>query len=380
MTGLDELSTRMCAAIFGPLPRSDQQKWAQLYLRGLLAVEGRKTMSGIAALVGKKTVEQNLHHFISKSSWDCQPVRRLLAQHVDALIRPEAWVVSDMVIPKKGAHTVGVERTFVPRLGRVVNSQRAFGVWLAAEQASCPVNWRLMLPSEWATCPVKRDRADIPECAQAESATVCALNAALEMTGHWGIEPVPLIMNARDGDVPRLVAELTRRGLPFLIGIDDSVEVVAAQAASPRPADRIGDHLIKLRQPVEWWDVRACVRRLSLAATMPVSLVAGSRRQLTLVAEWSGRGPAPAALWLTNLTDPASSLVRLSKLIRRVDKDFAEVSAKVGIQDFEGRSFPGWHRHATLASAAHAVLMTAAAGHELADETMLASSGTRSRP
>jgi hypothetical protein len=37
----------------------------------------------------------------------------------------------------------------------------------------------------------------------------------------------------------------------------------------------------------------------------------------------------------------------------------AEVSAQVGISDFTGRSFSGWHRHITLVSVAHAILMPA---------------------
>ncbi|MEK8170410.1 hypothetical protein NKH77_14715 [Streptomyces sp. M19] len=51
----------------------------------------------------------------------------------------------------------------------------------------------------------------------------------------------------------------------------------------------------------------------------------------------------------------AASLVRLSKLTRRVDRDFHEVADRLGIRDFTGRSYGGWHRHITLASAAHAV-------------------------
>jgi hypothetical protein len=71
-----------------------------------------------------------------------------------------------------------------------------------------------------------------------------------------------------------------------------------------------------------------------------------------------GRGAAE--LWLTNMTaTPTSSLARLSKLTGRVDRDFAAISDQVGIRDFSGRSFSGWHRHVTLASAAHAAVALA---------------------
>lgn len=38
-----------------------------------------------------------------------------------------------------------------------------------------------------------------------------------------------------------------------------------------------------------------------------------------------------------------------------MNQDFAQIAERVGIKDYSGRSFSGWHRHATLASAAHAV-------------------------
>ncbi|CAM5640480.1 hypothetical protein SAURM35S_09798 [Streptomyces aurantiogriseus] len=39
---------------------------------------------------------------------------------------------------------------------------------------------------------------------------------------------------------------------------------------------------------------------------------------------------------------------------RRVARDLATVGDRVGLRDFEGRSFRGWHRHTTLAAVAHA--------------------------
>jgi SRSO17 transposase len=59
-------------------------------------------------------------------------------------------------------------------------------------------------------------------------------------------------------------------------------------------------------------------------------------------------------------------LLRLTKLTRRVHRDFTEVGEEVGLRDFVGRSYRGWHRHITLASAAHAaaVLSTDSLGLE----------------
>ncbi|MFD7735572.1 hypothetical protein ACFV6F_34950, partial [Kitasatospora phosalacinea] len=64
----------------------------------------------------------------------------------------------------------------------------------------------------------------------------------------------------------------------------------------------------------------------------------------------------PQELWLTDLPDlPPAQVFRLSQLIGRVERDFEEIADRTGVRDYAGRSFNGWHRHVTLASAAHAV-------------------------
>jgi hypothetical protein len=109
-----------------------------------------------------------------------------------------------------------------------------------------------------------------------------------------------------------------------------------------------------LRRPVFGRDA-GVVR--SLAAVVPVRLpTIGAGRELSLLGEWEVNRTAPSALWLTDLTtaDPAA-LIRLGRLVQRVDEDFDRIADQVGIRDYSGRSFDGWHRHVTLASAAHAV-------------------------
>ncbi|WP_405089007.1 IS701 family transposase [Microbispora sp. NBC_01389] len=113
---------------------------------------------------------------------------------------------------------------------------------------------------------------------------------------------------------------------------------------------------------------------------VPVSRAAGtpeaggSDRELLLLGI-SGIGEArPGELWLTNLSTPdLTTLVRLTRLPRLVDEDFADVSDDVGMRDFTGRSFSGWHRHTTLASAACAVSL-------LTERDRTAARGSRAFP
>jgi SRSO17 transposase len=49
-------------------------------------------------------------------------------------------------------------------------------------------------------------------------------------------------------------------------------------------------------------------------------------------------------------------LIRLTKSRWRIEHDYRELKAALGLAHFEVRSFPGWHRHVTLVTAAHLFL------------------------
>ncbi|MEW2043904.1 transcriptional regulator, partial [Streptomyces sp. NPDC005534] len=76
-------------------------------------------------------------------------------------------------------------------------------------------------------------------------------------------------------------------------------------------------------------------------------------------------GRRPARYWLTTLTDR-----RVEENLRLARSHAAALSAvttlgqRFGVLDYEGRSFPGWHHHMTMASAAYVYqrLPTARAG------------------
>ena len=75
-----------------------------------------------------------------------------------------------------------------------------------------------------------------------------------------------------------------------------------------------------------------------------------------LLAEWPEGADEPIKYWLANLDEdlPLVDLVRLAKLRWRVEHDYRELKDALGLDHFEGRSWPGWHHHVTLVSVAHA--------------------------
>ncbi|MET9437338.1 transposase [Streptomyces sp. NPDC006551] len=367
----DDVYDELCAALFSGFPRRDQRLKAEQYLRGLLTAQGRKSIRNIAAQIGGAAAEQSLHHFISSSTWDWRPMRSALAGVLERNSCPQAWVVRSMPIPKAGEHSVGVDRRFDPERGQVVQGQQAFGVWFAAEELSVPVNWRLFLPDPWVKDRTRRDRADVPEGAGEETLEECAVAAALD-TARWrGVIRKPLLIDLRGGAVRPALNRLGAARMPVIARIGASCRLSVVDrampgfGAGPLPAQQILESLKGLRRPVGWLDTAAPTRtsRTSLATGVRVALPAppGERmRPLLLLGEWDDPQQPVSRLWLTDLTgSTVGTLLRLTKLTRRVERDFTQVGEGAGLRDFVGRSFRGWHRHITLASAAHAATVLA---------------------
>jgi SRSO17 transposase len=373
--GTDDFGGEFCRQMLASLKRRDQRARGEWYVSGLLSVPGRKSMRALAAVADHGAAEQSLHHFISNSSWDWETVRQTLARHLDRVLLPQAWVVRSMAIPKAGADSVGVAESFRFDLGRVVNSQQAYGVWLANEHLSVPVNWGLDLPSEWLQ-EERRRKARIPDGVEALSAEANIVHTAAELTAAaWGLRRRPVVLDARTSDAPALAERFTRRGVPFVMRVDAATRVVGVDPARPGSgeqlfqAQQLAERGKKLSRPVSWTDSELPVTRSALVNGTRVTLPALRRpgapprpgRALTLVAGWPMRKDPSCELWLSNLPDvPPAALLRLGRLTRRVAKDFDRVSTRVGMRDFEGRSYAGWHRHVTLCSVAHAILTLSA--------------------
>ncbi|GAA4859348.1 IS701 family transposase [Kitasatospora terrestris] len=365
----DVLLSELCSVLFASLPRSDQRHKGAQYLRGLLGAQGRKSIRNIATVVGGQAAEQSLHHFITSSTWDWGPVRQALAQHLARIAPPQAYVLRPMVIPKAGDHSVGVDRRFIPALGQVLNAQQAVGVWAASESFSCPINWRLHLPQTWLDSEPRRSQALIPEEVDAETVADCGLEAVLGLPARWGLPTRPVVLDARDADALRTVRRLRAERVPLLARINGSFPLlpatpIAGRPVEPTPAFQVMGAARDLRRPLVWSGHTGAVRT-SLVAAVRVRVPGQSARtipglrgdELMLVGVGVPGRRWPSELWLTDLVDlQLSGLLRLGRLVDRVDRDFVQIADRVGVRDFAGRSFSGWHRHMSLASAAHAVV------------------------
>src|SRR5208337_2920193 len=94
-----------------------------------------------------------------------------------------------------------------------------------------------------------------------------------------------------------------------------------------------------------------------------VRVRAAHRRKLRarewLLIEWPKGEKEPTKYWLSTLPEDIAfdRLVDLTKLRWRIERDYQELKQELGLGDYEGRGWRGFHHHATLCIAAYGFLI-----------------------
>jgi len=343
----------------------------------------RKSIEPMAARL-EDGDEQCLQQFVNQSPWSAEAVRERLARRMSAEIAPEAWVIDDTGFPKFGRMSVGVARQYCGALGKVGNCQVGVSISAVTPQASCPIDWRLFLPAVWDDDP-RREACRVPDDAHHVPKWKLALEMIDELIA-WGIEPAPVLGDAAYGDVTELRVGLEERGIDYVLDVKGATSALP-EAATPQQPDWSGrgrPPAPRYRRPF------STLADLALAAgeqaRVEVTWREGTRGPMTsrfvavrvrpanvklrhadpggelpvrwLLAEWPHGKDAPTDFWLSNLPadTPIEDLVCLAKLRWRVEQDYRELKDALGLDHFEGRSWPGWQHHVTLVSVAHGFL------------------------
>ncbi|WP_326844518.1 transposase (plasmid) [Streptomyces sp. NBC_01558] len=335
--------------LFAALPRADQRRWASLYLRGLLTTPGKKSLRRIAATVGTSpTASQSMHQFINASPWDWEPVRDDLARWTARHLEPQAYVIDTVYIPKRGDHTCGVHTRFIPHLGRSMTCQVGLGLFLATGQEALPVDWRLHLPQRWLTGS-DRLRTRIKGQDRPQSLDEQALDLVAAWEQRPEARPLPVVADlSAQGDSLRLLSGLARRGRPVVATIPPHLRLITAQGLeSDAGAVTAGS------EQSTAFTAGTSTAQVALSAPVRIAAAAPAGCYRVFVTR---HGPhRTPRWWLTSLTDArVDRLMALAGLLDTSARAIADMQNRFGLADFEGRSFPGWHHHMTIMSAAYA--------------------------
>lgn len=78
-----------------------------------------------------------------------------------------------------------------------------------------------------------------------------------------------------------------------------------------------------------------------------------------LIIEWPVEAEAPTHYWLANLPDDIARQPMIDTIMSRwqVERDYQQLKSELGLGDFEGRNWRGFHHHASLCIAAYGFLL-----------------------
>lgn len=349
------------------------------YLLGLLSDSRRKSMSAMLERVHDPGTYQAFQHFISHAPWDVARVWRQLRAVIPE--REGVLILDATSFPKQGAHSVGVARQYCGTLGKVANCQVAVTAALWTGVRAWMVGAALYLPDVWLTAEA-RQRAKIPAVVRFQEKWRLALMLVRQARAA-GFRLTAVLGDADFGDSATLRRTLHRLKLPYALGISSTATVFRGTPAVAVPRRKRPNAVHPTRLQVTDGSRPEAVR--SIAAHLParawrrVTWRNGTNRawaaqfaalRVMPAQDWRRRRLAPE-VWLLLERDlgttprvkayfvalPATAslraLVRLAHHRWAIEQQYQELKDELGLDHFEGRSYPGWNRHVLLTALAY---------------------------
>jgi SRSO17 transposase len=349
------------------LQRSEQAQHAHAYVAGLLSDLKYKNVESIAYLHDQE--REPLQQFIGQSPWNHDPWLTELARQVgQQLGSPDGVLVFDpSAFPKKGDASVGVQRQWCGRLGKIDNCQ--VGIYLAYV-GPCDhalVDVRLYLPKEWTSDKERRTRAGIPRGVRFRTRH----ELILEMLDERG----PLLPHAwvsGDDELGRCSwfrEQLRSRHESYLLAVPANTSVRDLTAPEPpyrghgrRPALpflRV-DRWCAALPETAWQTVEVRAGEKGPVGVQVVRTLVQARTEgrasdvaelLVVFRERQGDGTWKHDYLLSDapLGTSLSEFARVFKAQHRVEECLQRAKGEAGLADYEVRTWRGWYHHQALA-------------------------------
>jgi SRSO17 transposase len=337
--------------------RTESQRHAEQYVRGLLSPLERKNGWTIAEHVGEPEPTA-LQRFVNLSPWDADALLELNREYaMEHLADPAGILVADPTgFAKKGDKSVGVQRQYSGTLGRIDNCQIAtFLGYVTSDRDRVLVDRRLYMPEEsWMADPARCAAAGVP--AGLPFATRPA--QVIEMIRAARAAAMPFAWFTADeefGQNPGLRDYLENARIAYVMAVPKTTEFTDTKG----DVVQIDQRAQQLRRNT--WQRRACgigskghrVYDWALLASAHPDHQYMIRRSIddNEVAFYHCYNPHRASF---------GELVHVAGARWPIEECFGSGKNEVGLDNYQVRTWNAWHRHITLALLAHTFLAIAA--------------------
>jgi len=346
-----------------------------VYAMGLLGGAERKSVEPMAALVCRDpkkmdAAHQRLLHFVSDSRWNDREVRRMATQYAVAALTKrepiEAWILDDTGFLKQGSHSVGVQRQYTGSAGKVTNCQIGVSLSLATRTEHLPIDFELYLPESWTESSARRREARIPDSVQFQTKPQLGL-AMVRRAIDDGLPRGVVLADSAYGSSSDFRQGLRDLALDYAVGVDPKTVVWVLDAQSRCRGDPVSVRDLALRID-ERGGFRRCTwrkatkhdlsARFALRRVTPAGVNAERDAQWLLI-EWRDGEKEPANYFLATLRENITKrqLIRLVMQRWRTERVYEDLKGELGLDHFEGRRFPGWHHHVSVAICCYAFIV-----------------------
>ena len=368
------------AALFG---RREARDHSRHYLQALLVQSGeRRNAENLSETVPASA--RVMQRFLAESPWDDDVVIGRLQEYLGPRLgHPEAvWVLDGSDFPKQGRKSVGVARQYCGSLGKVANCQAGMFLAYVSLQGRALVDKRLYLPESWTSDTDRCAAAGVPEESRNyRSKTKLALEM-LERTlerGHlkagWvaGDDAFGMSPSFREG--------LAALGMRYVLDVPGGTTVWPLEPAWTSPEYQgIG----RSRKPrLKGGQRRTMVERsdeLPEEAWREITVAEGSQgpRSYQFSAQrvrstskrkpgeihWAvyrrNRDGSEPRYYLSNAPEDTSleTLAYVGGSRWRIETEFETEKSDVGLDEYETRTWAGWHHHVALCLLGGAFLLS----------------------
>ena len=339
-----------------PFARSEPRRRAVGYIRGLLSDAERKNGWQVAEHLGEATPD-GVQHLLARADWDADAVRDdLLGYVAEHLGDPDGVLIVDETgFLKKGTRSCGVARQYTGTAGRIENAQVGVFLGYATANGRALLDRALYLPKEWAWDAGRRTGAGVP--------------------GEVGF--ATKIVLAR-----RMIDRAVAAGVPAKWVTADAVYGSDYHFRATAEGHGLG-YVVGVRADFAVWSGFRQVRATALLAEVPADawqrLSCGDGAKGPRVYDWAllrtnSPDPAEYARWVLirrSVSDPTEvayfacggppgttlrQLVLVAGARWAIEDLFELAKGECGLDEYEVRSWTGWHRHVTLSLFALAVV------------------------
>lgn len=333
----------------GLFSRVEQQRHCEVYVTGKLRNLPRRTLEPIATECG--LARRPLQRFVGAGAWDDGPMRdETCRQIASAMGRPNGVLILDgSGFQKTGPHSVGTQRQYCGRLGKEEQCQVGEFLAYASNGSVVLADCQLYLPASWADDKKRRSECHVPSEVTFKKGWELAEQMVV---GRGKMLPHKWVVGDESYGKPTEFRDiLHQKGEQYLLEVTSEAKVRLARGggwthakdwakALPRSAWRRFTVRDGEKGPIS---VRAVKARVYTPRTTGVE-----ERPEVLVVVHNDRDSKSWTYLAADTRASLRELVRVGSCRHGVEQALNMGKGDVGLDEYEVRSWVGWHHHMPL--------------------------------